>query len=101
MAGATLTTLSNILKEYYMGPVVEQLNKEVLLLSRIESRSEDLVGKRAYVPLQATRTGGIGARAEAEALPDAGQRTYEKAVFDLKYLYGKAQVTGPSMARLS
>lgn len=99
MAGATLTTLSNILKEYYMGPVVEQLNKEVLLLSRIESRSEDLVGKRAYVPLQATRTGGIGARAEASTLPDAGQRTYEKAVFDLKYLYGKAQVTGPSMAK--
>jgi hypothetical protein len=36
--GATLVTLSNILKEYYMGPVVEQLNKEVLLLSRLESR---------------------------------------------------------------
>jgi hypothetical protein len=99
LAGATLTTLSNILKEYYMGPVVEQLNKEVLLLSRIESRSEDLVGKRAYVPLQATRTGGIGARAESATLPTAGNRTYEKAVFDLKYLYGKAMVTGPSMAK--
>lgn len=99
MAGANLTTLSNILKEYYMGPVVEQLNKEVLLLSRLESRSEDLVGKRAYVPLQATRTGGIGARAENTTLPEAGNLTYEKAVYDLKYLYGKASVTGPSMAK--
>jgi len=99
MAGATLLTLSNILKEYYMGPVVEQLNKEVLLLSRLESRSEDLVGKRAYVPLQATRTGGIGARAESATLPSAGNLSYDKAVYDLKYLYGKAKVTGPSMAK--
>lgn len=99
MAGADLTTLSNILKEYYMGPVVEQLNKEVLLLGRLESRSEDLVGKRAYVPLSASRTTGIGARAENGTLPGAGSLSYEKAVYDLKYLYGKASVTGPSMAK--
>ena len=97
--GATLVTLSNILKEYYMGPVVEQLNKEVLLLSRLESRAEDLVGKRAYVPLSATRTSGIGARSENAALPTAGNLSYEKAVYDLKYLYGKVNVTGPSMAK--
>jgi hypothetical protein len=99
MAGAELATLSNILKEYYMGPVVDQLNKEVLLLGRLESRSEDLVGKRAYVPLTASRTTGIGARAENGTLPVAGNQTYEKAVYDLKYLYGKASVTGPSMAK--
>ena len=99
MAGANLTTLSNILKEYYQGPVVEQLNKEVLLLGRLESKSEDLVGKRAYVPLSATRTGGIGARAENATLPAAGNLSYDKAVYDLKYLYGKVSVTGPSMAK--
>jgi len=99
LAGADLLTLSNILKEFYMGPVVEQLNKEVLLLSRLESRSEDLVGKRAYVPLSASRTSGIGARAERASLPAAGAYTYEKAVYDLKYLYGRASVTGPSMAK--
>lgn len=99
MAGANLITLSNILKEYYQGPVVEQLNKEVLMLSRLESKSEDLVGKRAYVPLSATRTGGIGARAENATLPAAGNLSYDKAVYDLKYLYGKVSVTGPSMAK--
>lgn len=99
MAGANLSTLGNILKEYYQGPVVEQLNKEVLLLTRLESKSEDLVGKRAYVPLSATRTGGIGARAENGTLPAAGNLSYEKAVYDLKYLYGKVSVTGPSMAK--
>lgn len=99
MAGANLSTLSNILKEYYLGPVAEQLNNEVLLLSRLEAKSEDLVGKRAYVPLHWGRSGGIGARAEAAALPTAGKQQYEKAVYDLKYLYGRVEVTGPSMAK--
>lgn len=96
---ATLTTLSDILKEYYLGPVAEQLNNEVLLLSRLDSRSEDLVGKRAYVPLHHGRSAGIGARSEGVALPTAGRQDYDKAVYDLKYLYGRVEVTGPSMAK--
>jgi hypothetical protein len=31
MAGATLTTLSNIMKNFYLGPVVSQLNNEILV----------------------------------------------------------------------
>jgi hypothetical protein len=99
MAGADLSTLSDILKEYYLGPVAEQLNNEVLLLSRLDAKSEDLVGKRAYVPLHTSRSGGIGARAESAALPTSGNQAYDKAVYDLKYLYGRVQVTGPSMAK--
>ena len=96
---ANLTSLSTILKEYYLGPVAEQLNNEVLLLSRLESRSEDLVGKRAYVPLHSGRSTGVGARAESAELPSAGSQGYDKAVYDLKYLYGRVEVTGPSMAK--
>lgn len=99
MPGANLSTLSTILKEYYLGPVTEQLNNEVLLLSRLEAKSEDLVGKRAYVPLHWGRSSGVGARAENAALPEAGRQRYEKAVYDLKYLYGRVEVTGPSMAK--
>ena len=99
MAGGTLTTVDSILKEYYLGPVQEQLNNEVLLLSRIEARSEDLVGKAAFVPLHTGRSSGIGAVAESAALPSAGNQTYARAEYDLKYLYGRIQVTGPSMAK--
>jgi hypothetical protein len=99
MAGADLSTLSNILKEYYLGPVAEQLNNEVLLLSRLETKSEDLVGKRAYIPVHHGRSSGVGARAEGAALPSAGKQDYDKAVYDLKYLYGRVEVTGPSMAK--
>lgn len=99
MAGANLTSLSNILKEYYLGPVTEQLNNTVLLLSRLEAKSEDLVGKRAYVPLHHGRSTGVGARSESAPLPAAGKQDYDKAVYDLKYLYGRVEVTGPSMAK--
>ena len=99
MAGGTLTTVDAILKEYYLGPVQEQLNNEVLLLSRIEARSEDLVGKAAFVPLHTGRSSGIGAVGEDAALPAAGNQTYARAEYDLKYLYGRIRVTGPSMAK--
>jgi hypothetical protein len=51
------------------------------------------------VPLHKTRSGGIGARAESAALPAAGKQGYDKAKYDLKYLYGTVQVTGPSVAK--
>lgn len=99
MAGGTLTTVNNILKEYYLGPVQEQLNNEVLLVQRLEARSEDLVGRVAVVPLHTGRSGGIGAVSESAILPNPGNQVYEKAQYDLKYLYGRIQVTGPSMAK--
>ena len=99
MAGATLTTLSNILKDFYLPPVVEQLNNEVLLLQRLESQSEDLFGNRAVVPVHTARSGGIGPALEGAALPAAGNQQYNKATYDLKYLYGRIGVTGPSIAK--
>lgn len=99
MAGATLTTLSNLLKDFYLPPVVEQLNNEVLLLQRLESRSQELFGNQAVVPLHKGRSGGVGARAEGQQLPSPGNQAYAKAVYDLKYLYGRVRVTGPSMAK--
>lgn len=97
--GGSLSTVNSILKEYYLGPVAEQLNNEVLLLSRIESRSEDLVGKAAFVPLHTGRSSGIGAVGELADLPAAGSQSYARAEYDLKYLYGRIQVSGPSMAK--
>lgn len=99
MAGATLSTLSSLLKDYYLPPVVDQLNNEVLLLQRLEARDQELFGNRAVVPLHTSRSGGIGARAESAALPDPGNQAYATANYDLKYLYGRVRVTGPSMAK--
>ena len=99
MAGATLTTLSNILKELYLPPVVDQINNEILVLSRWDVNKKDLVGLQANVPLHTARSSGIGARPELGTLPTAGAQAYQKAVYDLKYLYGTIQVSGPSIQK--
>lgn len=99
MAGASISTLGNILKEYYLPPVVEQLNNEVLLLQRLEPRDQEIVGTAAFVPVHTGRSGGIGARGEYIQLPEPGAQSYARAQFDLKYLYGVVRVSGPSMAK--
>ena len=99
MAGATLTTLDNILKNYYLPPVAEQLNNKILLIQRLESRSEELFGKQAIVAVHTQRNTGIGVAADGGALPTAGNQSYAQAIYDLKYLYGRVQVTGPSIAK--
>jgi len=99
MAGATLSTLTAILKEYYLPPVRDQINNEIVVLSRWDVNSKDLVGLQANVPLHTARSGGIGARPELGTLPAATNQAYAKAVYDLKYLYGRIQVSGPSLQK--
>jgi hypothetical protein len=97
--GAAIATLGAILKDLYLPPVVEQLNNEVLLLQRLEPRSQELYGNQAIVPLHTTRSGGIGSRGETDALPSAGSQGYAKAVYNLKQHYGRVRVTGLAMAK--
>jgi hypothetical protein len=100
-SGATLSTLQNILKDLYLPPVVEQLNNEVLLMQRLRKSSRDIIppGNVAVIPLHVGRSGGIGSRGEAEALPAAGAQTYAKATYDVKAHYGRLKVTGLSMVK--
>src|SRR5690242_8451969 len=101
MAGATLSTLSNIMKNFYLGPVVNQLNNEILVHQLLGESSENLTGLAAKLPLHTTRTSGVGARGELETLPAAGNQGYSQASFDLAYHYGRAQVSGQSIHKTS
>ena len=102
MAGASLTTVSALLKDLYIPPTVEQLNNEVLIVQRVEASSKELIpGNKARISLHKSRSGGIGDRIEDEDLPTAGNQGYSYAEFDIKYKYGRFRVTGPSMVRTS
>lgn len=94
---ATLTALDKILKEWYLPPVVEQLNNDILFAQRLQTDSDSLYGRRAIVPVHKGRSGGIGARGELETLPTADVQKYEDAIYTLKYLYGAVQASGPAM----
>lgn len=101
MAGATLTTLSNILKEFYIGPIKDQFNNEILITQLLPMDSENLVGLKGVVPLHSGRSGGLGSRGENVQLPNAGNQGYKRAEYDLKYHYARVQVSGPSIHKTS
>lgn len=94
----TMTTVSNILKEVYEDRLRDQLQSDVMTLSRIERTSEgvsqDVGGKYTVFPVRTRRNHGIGARLEMEALPTPRTQGYEAARVNLKYLYGSILLTG-------
>lgn len=97
--GQDLSGLSAVLKEFYLGPLCEQLNTEVLITQMFRVDSENLEGLKAVVPLHYGRSGGIGSRAELATIPSAGRQKYARAEYDLRYHYARVQVSGPSISK--
>ena len=97
MAGTTLTTLDDILKVQYLGPIRDQLNNSSVLYSRLEKNSDSVVGKNFTIPLHYGRNEGVGARGEGTALPAAGKQAYKDCIVPMRYQYGRIQITGPTI----
>jgi hypothetical protein len=91
----TRTTADSVLKEFYLPGIRKLLNNTVFLLTQIEANSEDIEGRRAVLSINTGRNSGVGARAEGETLPAAGQQGYAEERIWLKYNYGRIQLTGP------
>lgn len=99
--GATLSTVSAILKEIYEPKIRKQLQDDTVALKRIEKSSEGVEsqvgGRYVTFPIKTRRNAGIGARNELEALPVPGQQGYNAARIGLKYLYGGIQLSGQTI----
>ena len=96
--GATLTTLTAVMKELYEPPVREQLNDDVIALRRLERSSDGVEstvgGKYVTFPIHISRNSGVGARRELEDLPQAGFQGTVAVRIGLKYLYGRISMSG-------
>lgn len=97
MAQTTITA-EDLLKEFYLPGVRNQLNDEIYFLGEVEKTSEDVEGLEAVLSLRVRRNSGVGARADGGALPTAGRQSYVKQRVPLKYNYGRIQVSGPLVA---
>lgn len=93
----TRTTADAVLKEFYLPGIRSILNNEVFLLSQIEQNTEDVEGRRAVLAINTGRNHGVGARAEMGALPTAGQQGYREERVQLKYNYGRIEISGPTI----
>jgi hypothetical protein len=100
MAGLDLSAASNVLKNFYLGPIREQLNNSTILLSRLDrdESTQDAYGKNFTVPLHTGRnsSAGIG-RADDGAAHTAGKQGYTTITIPNKYLYASIRVTGPTI----
>ena len=61
---ATLATFASILKEFYIGPILDQLNNEVLALELMEKATIDWNGRVAIMPIHVSRNIGVNFRGE-------------------------------------
>jgi hypothetical protein len=96
---ADLTSLSQVLKEFYLTPLAEQLNNENMVASLLEVTAENLEGLKAVLPLHYGRSSGISSRFEGGTIATSGKQKYARAEFDLKYHYARVQVSGPSISK--
>ena len=102
---ATRTTLDSLLKDFYLGPVVEQLNNEMLVLQMYEKMSVDWSGRQTIIPIHVARTTSVGFAGESTGaaaggvLPTPiGQQTYQNLAIVARYLYGTFRISGPAVA---
>jgi hypothetical protein len=94
----TISTLDAVLKNFYAKAVVEQLNQEVLALEMFEKAKLDWSGKKVVVPVHLARNSGVDFKPEGGALPTAGQQGYAELNVFAKFLYGRFQLSGPSIS---
>lgn len=93
-----------VLKDFFLGPVRDQLNSETLLMRRLEKNEEIVEGRYIVMPLHTGRNVGVMARRESgvvtngSLLPAAGRQGYTDMRFLTRYNYGRIKLTGPVMA---
>lgn len=93
-----LSAAGNVLKTRYLGPIREQLNNKTILMNKINRKDQMISGKNFTIPLHTGRNASAGVgRADGGTLPTAGQQGYETAVVPNAYLYGRIEITGPTI----
>ena len=63
---ASLASFASILKEFYLGPIQDQLNEETLVCEMFEKASVDWNGRQVIIPAHVSRNANVGWTAEGE-----------------------------------
>jgi hypothetical protein len=95
MATQSLALADAILKDLYVGPIVEQLNQKTFLLDQVQRDSDhvDHTGRRAVVPVHKNRNRGRASTGDAGTLPNAGRQDWADAIIPLRYHYAGIELT--------
>jgi hypothetical protein len=91
-------TIAQILKDYYIDGIEQQLNNEVMCLEMFEKAKVSWAGRQAIIPCHVGRNTGVAFANESGTLPTAGNQTIVRLSVESKYLYGRFSVTGQAIA---
>jgi hypothetical protein len=83
------------LKNYYQGPMKDQLNEDCVILRGAEKVKQGWSGYQVIRPLRVRRNQGIGATSDGGPLPAIGNQVTQQAQISAKFNYVRAGVTGP------
>lgn len=97
MANSFETISGNLaqLKNYYQGPIVDQLNEDLPIYRGAEKVKQGWSGQQVIRPLRVRRNQGIGAVADNGTLPAIGKQTTVQAIVAAKFNYLRFGVSGP------
>jgi len=95
----TLANADAIMKDLYVGPIIEELNQRTYLIDQIERDTDhvDHTGRRAIIPVHKNRNRGRGSTGDAGVLPTAGQQAYLDAIVNIRYHYYGIDVSDASI----
>ena len=100
VAVSSIDSLDKILKEFYSGPIRDQLNNEMLIFDLFQRKKMNWVGRRVIMPVRTARNETSAYAADNGTLPPAGEQTYKDLTITAKYLYGRMSITGPAIAQI-
>lgn len=98
MASVRISDLEAILKDFYLGPIIEALNNQLEMVELFKKITVDWSGKKVIIPVHVSRNTGTGFRQERTTIPDAGGQGHVDLTVTAKYLYGRFSLTGPAIA---
>lgn len=86
------------LKNFYQGPIQDQLNNDVDIWRGCEKGKHPWSGLQVIRPLKIRRNQGIGATSDGGNLPAVGRQGTTQAIILAKYNYLRFGITGPMIA---
>lgn len=83
------------LKNYYEGPIVDQLSEDIPIYRACEKVKKGWSGYQVVRPLRVRRNQGIGATSDGGTLPAIGNQSTVQALISSKFNYLRFGITGP------
>jgi hypothetical protein len=94
---ANLTTLNSALKQFYVSPIITQLNEEIDILNEFTKQSVSWSGSEAIFPVKTTRNAGVDYIDDGGNLPTATNVGTERFVVTAQSLVARFQITNKSL----